>query len=175
MPGIGEALVGRPMPENLIPAKPGEVRNPKGINQYSYRRDFEDAIQRLLKGQWKFRRELIEDKEGQKVPCLICGLKNCDIYVGEQQYAHGACVDGLDGMSRGEAIAYVTVRRAMQGDEKLLPVVLDRLWPRVSKHEIDLPGIDPSGLADELAAAAKRKRSNGHDLEADAGSDGGGL
>jgi len=33
---------------NLIPAKPGEVRNPKGINQYSYKREAERIFDKLL-------------------------------------------------------------------------------------------------------------------------------
>ncbi len=37
-------------PENLNPASPSEVRNPEGRNQYSYRRDFEQTIDRLLAG-----------------------------------------------------------------------------------------------------------------------------
>jgi hypothetical protein len=35
--------------ENLKPAKPGEVRNPEGRNQYSYRRDFEATIEAVLR------------------------------------------------------------------------------------------------------------------------------
>ncbi len=35
---------------NLRPVKPGEVRNPAGKNQYTYRRDFQAAIQRLADG-----------------------------------------------------------------------------------------------------------------------------
>ena len=143
--------------------QPGEVRNPKGINQYTYRRDFEISIDRLLAGRWEFRREPVEDKEGEKCSCLICGLRNCNLYVGEQQYAHAACIDEIDGMSRGEAIAYVTVRRAMAGDEKMLPCVLDRVWPKVTKHEVDLPGADPAALAARLTAGAHRRRTNGED------------
>jgi hypothetical protein len=36
---------------NLQPIQPGEVRNPKDINQYAYKRDFERAIDALLKGE----------------------------------------------------------------------------------------------------------------------------
>jgi len=39
----------RPGLGNLIPPKPGEVRNPKGHNQYTYRRTFEGQIEALLK------------------------------------------------------------------------------------------------------------------------------
>jgi hypothetical protein len=35
--------------ENLIPNKPGEVRNPEGRNQYSYRRDAEIQLNQLLR------------------------------------------------------------------------------------------------------------------------------
>lgn len=34
---------------HLIPAKPGEVRNPKGHNQYTYRREAEAAFDKLLR------------------------------------------------------------------------------------------------------------------------------
>jgi len=33
---------------NLKPAKPGEVRNPKGLNQFTYRQDAETTFARLL-------------------------------------------------------------------------------------------------------------------------------
>jgi hypothetical protein len=38
--------MGSPVPNC---AKPGEVRNPKGINQYTYRKDAEATFERLLK------------------------------------------------------------------------------------------------------------------------------
>lgn len=44
-------------PENLNPVKPGEVRNPTGINQYTYRADAERHLDRWCK---KHGRELIE-------------------------------------------------------------------------------------------------------------------
>lgn len=153
--------MGNPSPNTsgLKPAKPGEVRNPKGINQYTYRRNFEATIDRLLAQEFNFQRQVVEDKEGEKVSCLICGLKNCDTYVGEQQYAHDACVQEVDGMTRGEVVAYVTVRKAMQGDEKMLPVVLERLWQKVTRHEVDLPGAESGALE----AALNRFRPNGKD------------
>jgi hypothetical protein len=33
--------------------QPGEVRNPEGRNQYTYRRDFEKTVVRLLEGELK--------------------------------------------------------------------------------------------------------------------------
>lgn len=148
--------------ENLKPFKPGDIGNPEGRNQYTYRRDFEVAIQELLKGVYEFRRELVEDNEGAKVHCILCGLKGCNIYVGHQLYAHKACVDQIDSLTRGQVIALVTVQRAMAGDEKMLPTVLDRLWPKVQKHEHEFTD-DPAeaDLEDTMAGIARGKRANG--------------
>lgn len=145
---------------NLRPQRPGDPGlNPEGKNQYTYRRNFEKTMDRLLSERYTMRREPVSDGEGEKVACLICSLRNCDLYVGEQQYAHAGCVEEIDGMSRGEAIAYVTVRRAMQGDDKMLPEVLHRLWPRVEKREHELVSGDALGLADALAARSSRRRT----------------
>jgi hypothetical protein len=38
-----------PNPENLIPAKPGEVRNPTGRNQYTYRAEAEKHLDEWCK------------------------------------------------------------------------------------------------------------------------------
>jgi len=37
---------------NLIPPKPGEVRNPEGRNQYTYRREFERQFQQAMTGEF---------------------------------------------------------------------------------------------------------------------------
>lgn len=43
----------RPMPRRSMPEgnriKPGEVRNPEGRNQYTYRREFEAAVDEMLR------------------------------------------------------------------------------------------------------------------------------
>jgi len=124
-----------PGSENLRPAKPGEIRNPEGRNQYSYRRDFELAIDGFLKGEYEFRRERVGPEESGKAQCLLCNHGQCDVYVGHGMFAHGACVDQVNHLTRGQVIALVTVQRAMAGDEKMLPVVLDRLWPKATKVE----------------------------------------
>ena len=51
----------RPQNRHLRPAKPGEVRNPTGINQHTYRRDFERTIDALLKGE-------LSPEEAESVP-----------------------------------------------------------------------------------------------------------
>lgn len=126
---------------HLVPhqVKPGQKLNPEGRNQYTYRRDFELAIDELLKGVYEFRREVVEDSEGEQVRCILCNLRNCNLYVGHQMYAHKGCIDQIDQLTRGQVIALVTVQRAMAGDEKMLPTVLDRLWPKIQKHEVDVP------------------------------------
>ena len=156
-----------PGSENLrSPWKPGETGNPEGRNQYTYRRDFELAIDELLKGVYEFRREVVEDNEGAQVACILCGLKGCNLYVGHQLYAHGACVDQIDSLTRGQVIALVTVQRAMAGDEKMLPTVLDRLWPKVTK--LELPPAPPTShdfipSEDEQQRLRNEISGNGHD------------
>jgi len=118
----------RPGSEHLIPNKPGEVRNPEGHNQYTYRRDFERSIDELLKG--KLSESEIEDL---KLPPHIRHV----VETGE--------------VSRGEVIAMITVAGAMMGEEKRLAEVLARLWPKTSKHEIE----DTAGTLAALIRAAR--------------------
>ena len=49
---------------NLKPFKPGDVGNPEGRNQYTYRRDFERTIDALLRGE-------LSPKEAEAVPAWI--------------------------------------------------------------------------------------------------------
>jgi hypothetical protein len=51
-----------PNPENLIPAKPGEVRNPKGINQYTYRDQAKRDLQAWCKANGKDFVEMLAEK-----------------------------------------------------------------------------------------------------------------
>lgn len=152
---------------NLMPpAQPGEVRNPKGINQYTYRRDFELAIDELLKGVYEFRREIVEDSEGAQVRCLFCNMRQCNLYVGHQLYAHKACIDQIDQLTRGQVIALVTVQRGIAGDEKMLPVILDRLWPKTERREHAITeATGASTVLDKLTRIAELKRANGGDPE----------
>jgi len=112
----------------LNPAKPGEVRNPKGINQYTYRGDFERSIDALLKG--KLSGPEIEDL---KLPDHIRHV----VEAGE--------------VTRGEVIAMITVAGAMMGEKERLAEVLARLWPKISKHEIE----DTAGTLAALIRAAR--------------------
>lgn len=73
---------------NLKPAKPGEVRNPTGKNQWDYRREFERNISALMQ-------------------------------------EHGA------------EIAARLVTAAKGRNDRLLIALLDRVFPRVERHEVE--------------------------------------
>ena len=60
---------------NLRPIRPGEVRNPEGRNQYTYRRDFQAAIQRLADGTYVGRDQPCADPAAV---CGFCGLSGCE-------------------------------------------------------------------------------------------------
>ena len=100
----------------LTPILPGQVLNPTGRNQFSYRRDFERTIERLLRS-----------------PAA-----------GSLEHAPEWMIDAVEpGMSKGEALAAATVAGALAGDLKHLGTVLKRIWPEVVKHEVDHSNAPP--------------------------------
>ena len=98
-----------------VPIKPGQVLNPKGNNQYTYRRDFETAIDELLAGS-------LTPEHAELIPENL-----------REQ------ISSIPDMTRGKAIAIIAVAGALGGDEKQLPDVLKRLWPIVEKKELSTP------------------------------------
>ena len=115
--------------ENLDPIKPGEVRNPEGRNQYTYRRDAERRFDLLLKG------ELSElEIEDLKLSRHI-----------RQQIETGELRSRLD------VILAVSTEAAMAGNEKRLEDTIARLLPKTSKHEIE----DTAGTLAALIRAAR--------------------
>lgn len=129
--------------------------NPTGKNQWTYRRDFEMALSDLLKAKFRLKQEVVEPGETEGKHCLVCGLLECDAYAGAGIYAHRICVGQLDGLTRGQVIALVTVQRAMMGDEKILPEVLARLWPKITSVEVpQLEALDAPALRALLAPRA---------------------
>lgn len=113
---------------NLVPVKPGEVRNPTGKNQYTYRRDFERTIDELLAGD-------LTPEHAELIPEKLREM-----------------ISSMPAMTRGKAIALITMAGALGGDEKQLPEVLKRLWPVVEKREVS--GSDGGPL--ELTAGTTR-------------------
>lgn len=97
------------------PIQPGQVLNPQGNNQYTYRRDFETAIDRFLAGV-----ATRPDVEAAQIPEHIRK-------------------DITAETTRAEVIARVLVSGAMAGDSKLLLEVVKRLRPVTSKHELSVP------------------------------------
>jgi hypothetical protein len=121
---------------NLKPSKPGEVRNPKGINQYTYRRDFEASIDKLLRSPMA---DTLTEPKDQTQPCAYCGGEAADALLDHTLYVHRDCSERFTKMTRGEVLAHTTMRRAMAGEIKMLPEVLKRLWAPVEKHEVSGP------------------------------------
>lgn len=150
---------------NLKPNPGGEVRNPHGHNQYSYRQDFEATVDSLLAGKPKHQYEPIDAEEGKKIACILCGLRKSDVFLGSQRYAHESCVKAIEGKTRGQVIGEVTVRLAMCGDERVLPEILKRLWPAVKEVDLRVPGSDPTALYDGVAEFFARRGSAGADPE----------
>ncbi len=72
---------------------------------------------------------------------------------------------GVDTNAR-EAVAGRLINMLLLGNEKAIVAYLDRVWPKVARLEVELPGVGP----DALEAALNRFRPNGEDavpLEAD--------
>jgi uncharacterized protein YoaH (UPF0181 family) len=106
---------------NLQPIQPGQVLNPEGVNQYTYKRDFELTIDALLKGE-------LSPEEAQSVPEWVQDVVS-------------------PGMTRGAALAAVTVTGALRGDSKHLVAVLKRVWPEIVKHEVKEERLQPPTFA----------------------------
>ena len=75
----------------------------------------------------------------------------------------------------GRALVDRIANDAKAGKPWAAKLLLDRILPTVQKHEVEIPGVDSVGLGDALAAAAKSRRSNGHDRDACPGANGGGA
>jgi len=59
-------------------------------------------------------------------------------------------IEGVDCKPR-EALAAAFVKQLFEGDVKLLLAYLDRVWPKILKHEVELPSIEPDSLEAALA------------------------
>ncbi len=110
---------------NLRPVKPGEVRNPAGQNQYTYRRDFQAAIQRLADGTFVGRDQACADRAAA---CSFCGLPECERLAAGLGAIHAECLEQVRSMKGGEVLAHVAWRQALSGDSRMLPEALKRFW-----------------------------------------------
>jgi hypothetical protein len=137
----------RPQNRNLRPFKKGDVGNPEGRNQYTYRREFEEAIARLAKGKL-----LDGELEALNLPDFIAHL-----------------IDSSEEMTRGEIIAFVTMFKAMQGGKDGLSEALARLWQKIERVEHDYSVADNAALIDRLASIARSRGANGSGGEPDDG------
>lgn len=121
-------------PENLVAhqVKPGQVLNPTGINQYTYRKDAEATFDRLL-------RSVAERGEGTVAEAILADL--CEM--------------------------------AQEKNTWAIDRVLERILPKVDRHEVDINTPDAAGLADALAAFAARQRTQELPAKPNGGANGG--
>jgi hypothetical protein len=122
---------------NLRPIQRGEVRNPSGRNQFTYRREFEAAIQRLAEGKYEGRTQPIDDASAR---CWYCQLPECQLQAAGIGPVHGECLTQVRGMTGAEALAHVGFRKGLAGDEKFWPELARRFWPATEKREHEASG-----------------------------------
>jgi hypothetical protein len=134
---------------NLKPIRRGEVRNPSGRNQYSYRRDFEAAIGQLAAGRYDGHPQACTDQE---LECTFCGLRGCRLLAAGIGPLHDDCLEDVRQMTFGEVLAHITLRKALAGDPKVLQETLRRFWP---DRERDERRVDES-LSDQLDRALRQ-------------------
>jgi hypothetical protein len=134
----------------LKPVAKGEVRNPKGINQYSstYRLDFEKSIDLMLKGP-------LTEKLRERIPEELREL-----------------VEAHPEMTAGQAIALAQVVRSLEGDERAITATLERLWPKTERHELtgaDGGAVEVAGESpwDVLAGRVDRVEARAVDIQRD--------
>jgi hypothetical protein len=99
------------------PIVPGEVRNPEGRNQWTYRRDFEQTIAKLLDGE-------LSAEEAENTPEWVRDIVE-------------------PGMTRGAALAAIAVTGALRGEGKHFEELLKRVWPATEKRELAGAGGEP--------------------------------
>ena len=139
---------------NLKQIRPGQVLNPRGTNQYSARQRFEEAIERIAAGKYNGRVQACDDAG---LECVFCGLQDCEKLTAGIGPIHTACLVQVKAMTCGDALAHIVWRRALQGDPKVLPETLRRLWPL---------GVEQDAGQDESWATrleAAQKRAEAHD------------
>lgn len=101
----------------------GNCANPAGKNQWDYRRHFEEAITKLLRGE-------IDPELLEFIPEDIRPL-----------------VGNVTTM--GEFLALQQAVRTLQGDEKSVSESLARIWPKTERHELTGRDGGPMEVASE--------------------------
>lgn len=83
-------------------------------------------------------------------------------------------VPGSD-MRKREALARVFVDMMLKRNGAMVREYLDREWPKTTKVDLELPGVDTAGLVDAVAARVASIGPGEVDREPDADADGGSL
>ena len=118
---------------SLRPIKAGEVRNPNGKNQYTYRRDFEATIQRLAEGKYDPR---VQENGDDTAKCWYCQLPDCEKLAASLGAVHDECLELVREMTGGELLAHVGFQKALGGDEKYWSEYAARFWLKTEKREL---------------------------------------
>ena len=114
----------RPQNANLTPIQPGQVLNPEGINQYSYRKAFEGSMTKLLQAPLGELLEFVPESVKPHIP---------------------------EDASAAEVIALMQLVGTLEGSEKPFAASLERIWPKVERHEHTGVDGEPMAIASEPA------------------------
>jgi hypothetical protein len=160
-PGTGEVSEARARSlANLRPPwKPGEVANKTGRNHYTYKRAFETAMDALVAGD--LRPEYLDFLPPHIRPLI----QDCE-------------------MTSAEVMALIQFVDTLRGEPTALDKSIDRIWPKVDRHELSgrdggpLEIASESGwarLGSELAVVSRRNESTEGDRETPGNGTGGRL
>ncbi len=86
---------------------------------------------------------------------MFCGLPTCERLAAGLGAIHESCLRLVRKMTCGEVLAYVTWRRALAGDQRILHEALRRFWPAVDRQDER----QDEGLAAQLDRAIARARA----------------
>lgn len=102
---------------NMIPCTPGEVRNPKGNNQYTAGASYRDKLDEVWLANALENPESVKPKDYDRAMCLQCGMRKCDTHLGFDIYTHAACLGAFKGMTAIQVCALQERRLVLCGDD----------------------------------------------------------
>ena len=113
----GQSWRSNPRYRGLIPIKPGEVLNPKGINQYTAGASYRDQLDKVWLERALKNPETIQPKDYKGVLCLQCGMGSCDRHLGFNIFTHASCLELLAGLTVIQICALQERRLVLCGDD----------------------------------------------------------
>lgn len=131
-----------PNTSGLKPSQPGEIRNPAGHNQYTYRRKFLTSMADLAQG--KTGRQTTP-YSGPRV-CFVCRLAGCDVMASEVGPMHASCIDVVRESPRADLFARLLWSQALAGHEWACKLLAQHLAPAQLLVKLGLE--EPGAAAD---------------------------